>query len=61
MTVLRYLCCLGVSLKFVQLRVAGLDEALQDRVVMEAALSPDQVHAFPQLPDVQQHIFQRHF
>lgn len=27
---------------------------------MEAALSPDQVHAFPQLSNVEQHIFQRH-
>lgn len=61
MRALRYLCCLGVLLQLVQLGVTGLDEAFQDCVVMEAALSPDQVHAFPQLSNVQQHIFQRHF
>lgn len=54
-----YLCCLGVLLQLVQLCVIGLDEAFQDRMVMEAALSPDQVHAFPQLSNIQQHIFQR--
>lgn len=58
---LRYLCCLGVPLQLVQLCVTGLDEAFQDQVVMETALSPDQVHAFPKLSNVQQHIFQGHF
>lgn len=60
-TVSRYLGRLGVLLQFVQLSVAGLDEALQHRVVVEAALPPDQVHAFAQLPHVQQHVFQGHW
>lgn len=51
--VLQYLCCLGVPLQLVQLCVTGLEEPFQDRVVMQAALSPDQIHAFAQLSNVQ--------
>lgn len=60
-SVLQYLGCLGIPLQLVQLCVTGLEETFQDRVVMQAALSPDQVHAFAQLPNIQQDIFQRHF
>lgn len=51
-TASRYLGRLGILLQFVQLSVAGLDEALQHRVVVEAALPPDQVHAFAEFPHV---------
>lgn len=57
----RYLSCLGVLLQLVQLCIAALEEALQDRMIVEAALSPDQIHAFAQLSNIQQHVFQRDF
>ena len=56
-----YLCCLGVLLQLVQLCVAGLEEALEDRVVVETALPPDQLHALPKLLHVQQHVLKGHW
>lgn len=33
-TFVGYLCCLGVLLQFVQLRVTGLDKVFQDHMVV---------------------------
>lgn len=55
-----YLSRLGIFLQLVQLRVTGLQEALKDSVIMQTALSSDQLHSFSQLLHIQQHILQRH-
>lgn len=54
---LRCLCIFG---QFVQLSIAGLGEAFEYSVIMQTALSPDQIHALTKLLHVQQHILQRH-
>lgn len=56
-----YLSGLGVFLQLVQLRVAGLQETLEYGVIMQTALSSDQLHSFSQLLHIQQHILQGHY
>lgn len=58
-SVFSYLSSLGIFLQFVQLGIAGLQEAFENGMIVLTALLPDQLHTLTELLNVQQNVLQR--